>query len=127
MKYTGFIAEIDEYPFSRPLKQYYLSETSVSSYRELVIAYLKSGVLCVPFMGIAEDEDETRMGAISVLTDGEWFWPAYFTNYLEKYSGLRIDPEFEDHVLKNQGKKLVLSEQKITELEKQFLSHAKFK
>lgn len=127
MKYIGFISGICDYSFSKNLKKYYLSKNDSSPNRDLVIAYLRKGALCVALMGIAEDEDENRMGTISVLTDGEWFWPDYFANYLEKYATIKIDPEFESHVLKNQGKRLVLSEEKVIELEKEFLSHAKFK
>lgn len=127
MKYVGFISENSEYLFSKSLKNYYLSKKDINPNRELVIAYLKKGVLCVAFMGIAEDEDESRMGTISVETDGEWYWPNYFANYLKKYPHFKIDPKFESHVLKNQGKRPVLSEEKVVELEKEFLSYAGFK
>ncbi|MBL7730353.1 MAG: hypothetical protein JNM88_04180 [Chitinophagaceae bacterium] len=126
MKYTGFISEIDDYAFAKSLKGYYLGTSLVNANRESIITYLKSGTLCVPFMGVAEDEDETVMGKISVLTDGEWFWPDYLASFIKKYPNFRIDPEFERHVLKNQGRKIQVEETAIAALEKEFLTKARF-
>jgi hypothetical protein len=48
--------------------------------------------------GIAEDDEENNMGFIAVDTDGEWFWPEYLYNYLEKYPNFKIEEEFVTHV-----------------------------
>ncbi len=127
MNCTGFITEIDEYAFSKSLKEYYPVETTISPGRELVIAHLKAGVLCVALIGIAEDEDEARMGTTSVYTDGEWFWPAYYASFLEKYPAFKIDPVFERHVMESQGKSISPDDPALAALEKEFLLKSGFK
>lgn len=126
MKFIGFVTEHGDDPFAKKL-DFYLSEKKFTPQRDIIIAYLKNGKLCVPFMGIAQDEDENDIGYIAVDTDGEWLWPEYLINYLEKYPNFKIEEEFVEHVLKNKDKEIKVTEEEISKLEKEFYKIAGFK
>lgn len=84
-------------------------------------------MLCVPFMGIAQDEDDNDIGYIAVDTDGEWLWPEYFVNYLEKYPNFKVEDNFVQYVLQHKDREIVVSEEEISKLEKEFCRIAGFK
>jgi hypothetical protein len=120
MKFIGFIKEHDNDSFAKELRNFYLAENIGTSHRQEIIEYLKKGVMCVAFMGLVEDEDEELMGKISIYTDGVWYWPEYFLNYLTKYPNFKVEDGFVQHVIANKNKRIELSENKLLELEEQF-------
>ncbi|WP_038007735.1 hypothetical protein [Terrimonas ferruginea] len=126
MKFVGFIAEHAKDPFAQK-RSYYFKEKDINPNKDDVLAYLKRGELCVPLMGGAEDVDEEMIGLISIYTDGEWLWPKYFINYLEKYPNFKIEEEFVQHVLKNRAKEVTVTEEEVSKLEKEFYRIAGFK
>jgi len=127
MKFIGFVKEHGDDPFAHKLKPYYLSGNDINPHRETVIEYLKKGMLCVPFMGIAQDEDDNDIGYIAVDTDGEWLWPEYFVNYLEKYPNFKVEDNFVQYVLQHKDREIVVTEENISKLEKEFYRIAGFK
>lgn len=126
MKFIGFISEHDNYSFAKE-RSFYFNGKDVDANMQLVLDYLKRGELCVPLMGGAEDVDEEMIGLISIYTDGEWLWPKYFINYLEKYPNFKIEEEFVQHVLKNKDKEIEVTEEDVSKLEKEFYRIAGFK
>ncbi|SMP30273.1 hypothetical protein SAMN06264346_112110 [Chryseobacterium profundimaris] len=124
MKFIGFINKHDDYFFAKDLQKYYLADNEENTQRNEVIEYLKKGVLCGAIMSIAEDTDNERMGSVSAYTDGEWYWPEYFVNYLKKYKNFKIDNDFVIHVLKNKDKEVELTEEEVSELENIFFKIA---
>jgi hypothetical protein len=127
MKFIGFIKEQDEYSFGKSLKKDYLYSQKETEHRNEILDYLKRGKLCLALMGLAEDDDEKRMGTISVYTDGEWFWPDYLNGYLKNFKNFKIDEDFTKHVLKNKEKEVELTEEELLKLEKEFSRIAGFK
>jgi hypothetical protein len=127
MKFVGFIKEFGTESFAKDLEEYYLNIDVENTYRQDIIQYIENGVMCVPFMGLVEDADEELMGHLAVATDGEWFWPEYFVNYLKKYPNFKVEEEFVQHVLNNRGKKIEISEEQNLRLEKEFYKIAGFK
>ncbi len=127
MKPIGFIKEHSDYPFAKKLNPFYLLKKEEVSHRQEILKYLKKGILCVSLMGLAEDAEENNMGFIAVDTDGEWCWPEYLYNYLEKYPNFKIEEDFIKHVLKNKEKEIELSEEELLKIEKEFLKIAGFK
>lgn len=132
MKKIGFLTKHGLDKFAKNLEDL-ISDDTNNPKIENIIAYLRNGVLCVPFMGIVDDEernddeDPDYIGYLAVYTDGEWCWPEYFVGYLIKYPNYKIDDAFVKHVEKNLSKKIELSEERIGELEKEFLKEAGFK
>lgn len=124
MKFIGFIKKHGDDFFAKDLQKYYLAGTEENMHRNEVLEYLKKGVLCAAIMGIAEDNDEERMGYVGVDTDGEWYWPEYLINYLKKYQNFKLNEDFVEHVLKNKDKKIELSEEEVSELENEFFKIA---
>lgn len=138
MKYFGFIIEHGNEDYSSSVKNLILDENIENTSRIEVIKYLKKGELCVAWMGFVENamnpsfndenfEDNDFMGFTSVYTDGQWYWPDYIVNYLEKYPTMKIDDEFVEHVINNKSKEIKLSEKEISKLEKEYLDQASFK
>lgn len=126
MKFVGFIKDHGNDPFAHK-RSFYFTEAEENPNKDTVLEYLKKGELCVAFMGGAEDIDEEMIGLISVYTDGEWLWPKYFINYLEKYPNFKIEEEFVQHVLKNKDKGIKVTEEESLKLEKEFYKIAGFK
>lgn len=132
MKCFGFIKEHDNYKFAINAKELISDSNKENPYRKEVVDYLKRGKLCVAWMGCIENvydpnfntdeyEDDDFIAYSAVDTDGEWFWPRYIINYIEKYPSIKIDPNFVKYVLKNKDRELKLSEDEISKLEKEYL------
>jgi len=126
MKFIGFISEHGNYSFAKE-RSFYFDRKEVDANVELVLAYLKRGELCVPLMGGAEDVDEEMIGLIAVYTDGEWLWPEYFADYINKYPNFKIEDEFVQHVLTKKNKEIKVTEEENLRLEKEFYRIAGFK
>lgn len=136
MKYFGFVKEHENKSYSKKIKDLINDDNKENPHKEEVLKYLKEGELCVPFMGCVENaydpnfntdkyDDDAFIAYSSVNTDGEWFWPQYIITYIEKYPKIKIDSVFVNHVLKN--KKINLSEDEISKLEKEYLKKSGFK
>jgi hypothetical protein len=138
MKHVGFIKQHEgSLTFSKDIG-YYTENTKPHRDRDKIIDYLKKGNLCVPLMGCVENvmdplfntddyDDPSFIAYIAVVTDGEYFWPEYFVTYLEMYPNFKIDERFAKHAVANIENPPVLSEEKIIELEKEYLLKAGFK
>lgn len=126
MKFVGFIKDHGNDPFAHS-RSFYFTQNEVNPNKDVVLAYLKQGALCVALLGGAEDIDEEMIGFIAVYTDGEWLWPEYFINYIEKYPNFKIEEEFVQHVLKNKDKGIKVTEEESLKLEKEFYKIAGFK
>lgn len=128
MKTIGFLSRHCRDDFAEDFEEL-TSSGEPHPNRKKVIDYLKSGVLCVPLMGAVLDEDETKgldsnddsfFGYLSVYTDGEWIWPAYFISYLEKYPNYKVSHEFVQHVLKQRDTKVKVSKDEVRNMAEEF-------
>jgi hypothetical protein len=131
MKYFGFVKEHENNSPSVSIKELVKESSSPQIEKEMILSYLKKGNQCVPLMGCVEDANDPRneddefvddsfIAYRGVLTDGEWFWPEYVINYIEKYPTFIIDQEFVKHVKKNEGRMPKLTKNELESLEKQF-------
>lgn len=131
MKYFGFIKEHNNNKFSVSIDNLIDKDTTIKTEdRELVINYLKKGMLCVPLMGFVEDllnEDNSFTSYISILTDGTWCWPEYIISYIENYPNFKIEEKFLKYIQKKSKREVQVSEEKILILEKQILLDLGFK
>lgn len=127
MKYFGFIKEHDD--FKHALEFSEMLDSNQISVDEEIINYLMKGKLCVPFMGIIDDlndeEDDDFIATRGILTDGIWCWPEYIVAYIKKYPSIMLNEEFLNHI-KNAESEIVVSEEKILQLEKEFLENSGF-
>lgn len=137
MKYFGFIKEHHDDAFATSIKELLIENNGKNNNLNIVIEYLKRGHLCVPLMGAVDNaaiptfynddaEDTEFMGYMAVYTDGEWFWPDYIINYLEKYPTIIIDTDFINHVISNKDRKINIAEKELVKLEKEFLKESGF-
>ena len=53
-------------------------------------------------------------------TDGIWLWPQYIIEYIKKYPNIKLDEDFVKHVLRNKEKKIDLSEEECSKIEKEY-------
>lgn len=138
MKYFGFINEHENKNYAKSIKDLINEDNKENLHREEVLKYLKRGVMCVPFMGCVENafdpnfntdeyDDDEFIAYSAIDTDGEWFWPQYIVNYIEKYPSIKIDPNFLKYILKNKDREIKLSEAEIYQLENEYLKKAGFK
>jgi hypothetical protein len=77
--------------------------------QDKVLDYLRSGMIIAYPMGADLLDwfdrpnranpliDGERVGGVTPLTDGEWFWPAGLIHFIEKYN-VRLPAEFLEHV-----------------------------
>lgn len=70
---------------------------------DLVIRYLRSGVLRIGSPGVSKDVlDPTGkvIGAPNILTDGTWAWPEDLAYYIERYR-IELPQDFTSHLAQN--------------------------
>lgn len=103
MKLTGFILEHDEYL----VDAFYFEEMRGGSIIDAellskIISYLENGEFIYGWMHYESDWlSKESLCPNGYYTDGVWFWPGYYTEYLKKYPGMRIRKSFVDHMVVN--------------------------
>ncbi|AUW46865.1 hypothetical protein [Rhizobium leguminosarum] len=102
LKRIGFFREL---PYGSP--EGLSIDSSFSEFslekRAKVIAYLRSGTVCVVSPGLSRDvvsAERNIIGSLSLLTDGVFLWPSDLAYYIEKYS-VGIPQEFLEHMEQN--------------------------
>ena len=75
----------------------------ILSDKSKIKSYLENGHKFASTMTVVSsliEGDDTIIGGISHLTDGEWIWPSYLSYYFDKYN-LKLNKYFINHIKKS--------------------------
>jgi hypothetical protein len=131
MKYFGFVKEHDDHTASKSIHDLIIDGNSINDKRNETLEYLQKGILAVPQMGCVEDakdplfgtdnyDDDNFIAYYACYTDGIWLWPQYIIEYIKKYPNIKIDSDFVKHIIKNKDKKISVSEEECSKIEKEY-------
>lgn len=131
MKYFGFVKEHDDHTASKSIHDLIIDGNSINDKRNETLEYLQKGILAVPQMGCVEDakdplfgtdnyDDDNFIAYYACYTDGIWLWPQYIIEYIKKYPHIKLDSDFVKHVIKNNNKKINVSEEECSKIEKEY-------
>ena len=131
MEYFGFVKEHDNHNASKSIHDLIIDGNSINDKRKETLEYLQKGILAVPQMGCVEDakdplfgtdnyDDDNFIAYYACYTDGIWLWPQYIIEYIKKYPHIKLDADFVKHVIKNNNKKINVSEEECSKIEKEY-------
>lgn len=131
MKYFGFIKEHDDYPISKSIHELIVDKSPINNHKDEVLEYLQKGTMSVFQMGCVEDAkdplygnddyfDDSFIAYYACYTDGVWLWPQYIIEYIKKYPHIKLDSEFVNYVINNKNKKIEVSEEECSKIEKDY-------
>ncbi len=77
----------EETPYGNCGSIYEAKRDEAHAYKEKIISYLSSGVVCAAAFGLIKDIISGEViGPQSMLTDGFWVWGSDLSTYVKKYN-----------------------------------------
>lgn len=109
MELVGFINEHNP-SFSKTYSDF-RKQFNVESKQE-ILSYLKKGIpiaTTTQLISSLINDNQTILGGIVYLTDGNWIWPNYLSHYVE-HDSIELPRQFLEHIFNNKSEIFVNTE-----------------